>query len=647
MESLKRILIVLAVLITLALPAIPLPVVAISTYGAGAYPDAVTVGPIGGGVGYTNYYSAAGAYAVCTSQAELTAALTGATSGDVIWIPNGTTITITGAYSKTLRAGAILASDRGLLGVAGGKIVWTYAATSYMTPLFWAESRAIFSGLTLEGPNGLASTTGPRNCAIRASAVARVEVENCEISEFPEAGIWFGDSGGAISAWDSDDPNTGRHWVHHCYIHNIQKHGFGYGIGEQGSGNSFLAEANILGPCRHSIMGQAGSDSYEVRYNIFYDSYYNTNSSGTGTWYNSTQVDCHGTGATPSPSAGVHLIIHHNTFSTNDSYTTKPNVGIRGIPAVECQIYNNWTQKTTHAGLYTETASSNSAFTLESSSGGTWDGGPLLSTYNMAVYDNWYGNYDSPDEPETPPVPPTLHVTTLSVLGINGSSALLRGSVSGFDPATQYPQNAAFVWDTNSWDDPGNTSPDMTDYTSTGDYWDSATAYMDNATIGHRIGGLAPGATYYYRLGVDWAYPGDWEYGEEMEFTTDDDGCILYDYINEDDGDGGVNLIGVTITQEGLGFCVPNRVSYDGEDVYIPVGIIYVTYADEVILSVDNGWLEAPNLVVVTLDGATIAQGDYDWGSWWIGEGATFTIDSVTESHDIVFTFSVDGGCIS
>jgi hypothetical protein len=152
----------------------------------------------------------------------------------------------------------------------------------------------------------------------------------------------------------------------------------------------------------------------------------------------------------------------------------------------------------------------------------------------MSVYENWYGSLPPPDAPDDPPPLPT-HVTTLAAMGVNGSSSLLRGSVSNFDPAAQYPQNTAFVWDTNSWPDPGDTSPDMTDYTSTGDYWDSATAYMDNATIGHRIGGLAPGATYYYRFGVDWAILDEWEYGEEMEFTTDDDGCILYDYINEDD----------------------------------------------------------------------------------------------------------------
>lgn len=609
-------LLVIAFVLGAFVPAIsPTPVLAITAYGADAYAGGE---PIGGGTGYSSYYSAVGAYAVCTTEGQLTTALAGAGSGDVIWIPNGTTITITGSYSKTLKSGAILASDRGLLGVAGGKVKWTYEATSYMTPLFYAESGAIFSGLTLEGPQALADMSGPRNCAIRASAKARVEIENCEIYNFPEAGVWFGDYGGAISAWDSDNPVTGRHWIHHSYIHGIQKHGFGYGIGEQSSvsstGNSFLAEANILGPCRHSIMAQAGPNSYEIRYNIFYDSYYNTNETGTGTWYNATQIDCHGTGTTASPSAGIHLIIHHNTFSANLSYSTKPNVGIRGIPLVECNVYYNWTQKTTHTGLFTETASTNSAFTLQSSSGGTWSGGALLATYNMTVYDNWYGTSAPPDVGA-----PTYHVVTLSTLdpsNLLGDLAVLNGSVTGeFD--TQTVDNTTFVWDLVSQADPGNTDPSVSTYTN---YWSDNTPYNDNLTLSHHVDNLTEGSTYYFRFGVCWS-TGTWEYGDELSFLVADTGCDIQ-YLLTSGADSESEIIG----SDNMSF--NSILATDNEDInYVYLRVYRV--GSPTLLHV---YLYNENTTTFVPEGAALSEGDFDVSAITtdnIGEWISIPLDTV------------------
>lgn len=352
---------------------------AATAYGANA---GTSSDPTGGGNGYTSShgYSQASADYVVTTASQLSSALSSSSSGDVIWIPDGTTITLSSNYAKTLKSGVALASSRGKNGARGGKIKTTYRASSFMCPILWLSSNSVVSGLVFEGPGGVASTSGPGNCALRGVRNARrIEVENCEIYDFPEAGIYF--YGGGM-VWNSDS-SSGRHWIHHCNIHNIQKHGLGYGVAEEGN-CSYLVEYCVFTECRHHIMAQAGPDSYELRYNVFNNTRYYIN----GKAYTNTQVDCHGGGTSTSTSAGNNLIIHHNTFSSNGWHA---NVGIRGIPATQCKVYNNWTKKTTHSGLYTET-STNSAFTLLSGGGGSWGGSSTLSKYRMYVYDNWYGS---------------------------------------------------------------------------------------------------------------------------------------------------------------------------------------------------------------------------------------------------------------
>ncbi len=349
---------------------------AICGAGAGTSSD-----PTGGGNGYTSShgYSQSTADYVVTTASQLTSALSSSSSGDVIWIPGGTVITLSSDYSQTLKSGVALASNRGQNGAAGAKIKTTYKASSFMDPILWLSSNSIVSGLVFEGPGGVASTSGPGNCALRGvKGARRIEIENCEISQFPEAGIYF--YGGGM-AWN-DDSSSGRHWIHHCNIHNIQKHGLGYGVSEEGE-CSYLVEYCIITACRHNIMAQAGPDSYEVRYNVFGDSIYYI----SGKLYYNHQVDCHGGGTSTSTHAGRTLYVHHNTFSANGGHV---NVGIRGIPENECRVYNNWTKKTSHSGLYTETTT-NSAFSLLSGGGGAWGGSSTMSKYNMYVYDNWYG----------------------------------------------------------------------------------------------------------------------------------------------------------------------------------------------------------------------------------------------------------------
>jgi hypothetical protein len=385
----------------------------VPAYGAEANP---TGNPIGGGDGYVSPhgYTQATADYVVTTVTQLSTALSSATAGQVIWIPSGTTITISTDYGKTLKSGVVLASNRGQDGAAGGKILWTYEARGFMQPILYCQSNSVVSGLVLQGPGGICGASGYNegNCALRgANGALRIEVENCEISDFANGGIYF--YGGGM-AWDSSN----RHWVHHCNIYNIQRDGFGYGVSEEG-GCSFLVECCIFNACRHEIMGQSTDRSetpnnYELRYNIFYDSWYWSSGVVGGNDDQQTQVDFHGSGTGTSTWSGDVLSIHHNTFSSNDSHSwSKTNVGIRGIVKTECRVYNNWTKKTTHSGLYTETVA-NDAFSCLTSDGGETRG-TLLSTYNMSVYDNWYGTTPPPGvSPNSPPATPSTPSGTTS-----------------------------------------------------------------------------------------------------------------------------------------------------------------------------------------------------------------------------------------
>ncbi len=412
------------------------PARAATSYGAGAYTGS---NPIGGGSGYVSPhgYSQASADYVVTTASELTSALSSATSGDVIWVPNGTTITIPNStYGKTVKSGVVLASNRGYNGAAGGKIKWIYygPTSGYMIPLFNVQSGAVISGLTLEGGGGYGHYgQGAGPCAIRASGQKHIEIENCEISRFRGGGVWLGDGSTSITAWSDDSQ---RNIVRHCYVHNIQQYGFGYGVGVMGSSQSVLVEASIFGENRHSVMNAGGNPSYEVRYCIFYDSVYANSDTGPAS-IQSHQVDSHG-GGYYGFKAGSHLYVHHNTFSTNSSFSNKPNIMIRGVVSSECRVEYNWTKKTVRTSPpdYDETVS-NSLVQLAGEEGGAWDGpSNSLSVANVTCTNNWYGS--------TAPTSGT-YTNHAPVLGAIGEKSVVAGASLSFTISATDPDGDSLV----------------------------------------------------------------------------------------------------------------------------------------------------------------------------------------------------------
>ncbi len=379
---------------------------AAADYGAGAYTGS---NPIGGGEGYVSPhgYSQATADYVVTTLTELNTAMSKATSGDVIWIPDGTTIVVPSVANATGRMilpyalgnGVVLASNRGQDGAAGGKIKVTGTCTGAFGTGIYCKSNSVISGLTIEGPTNLGTPGSVGGCytmfALKLSGAVNVEVENCELYNFPQGIICIDNikaSPGQSLQWDS--PN--RHKIHHCEIHGAQAHGWGYGILQSNyNGNSLsaLVDACNIYDCRHNIACDHGSGfNYEIRYCTIGDSWYWSANQVGGTKYYACQVDAHGSGASTSGYAGGHYEVHHNTFSSNGN---KANGGIRGIPLDEHNFYNNWTRKTNHNGLYPSDGSYEitigSFVDLEGSEGGSWGGSNNMPQYRVYVWNNWYG----------------------------------------------------------------------------------------------------------------------------------------------------------------------------------------------------------------------------------------------------------------
>jgi PKD repeat protein len=401
-----------AVLSAEALPAKALPAEAsmLPKYGADANP---TGNPIGGGAGYSEIITS-GDY-TCANKTEFLAALARATWGDVIYIPSAASINLTGLYDVNVPAGITIASNRGSGGSTGGRI-FTSSMTAHYRYLFKVGNYVTFNGVRLEGPDGTAGSKGadPTITGIYSSGKQGLVVENCEIYNWPFAGVGVYDDGvNGINNW-------GRFYVHHNYFHHNQRGGYGYGVDTAAS--SGLIEANSFDYGRHFIAGGRGFpvNYIESRFNIF------------GSHCTNALYDQHGgnddpswgfdEGPDPAVPAGGILLIHHNTFQS----ATQASVSIRGVPYVTCDVYNNWT-------LWPQSQST-TCFKQRLENLG------LTPYQNMSVYDNWYGT-----TPETSFTTAAQMQADFSVSSVGGSEGFIvvffaNMSSGGVSPLT-------YAWD--------------------------------------------------------------------------------------------------------------------------------------------------------------------------------------------------------
>lgn len=320
--------------------------------------------PIGGGATYSDIKTT-GDYAP-VNKVQFLANLAAASSGEVIYVAEAVSIDLSGESDLVVPEGVIIASNRGQAGSVGG-LLYTTDMTFHWGRLFIPKSHVRFTGLRLRGPDSTigANSADPTVTGIECDGYHGLIVDNNELYNWPYAAVQV--SNDSLSGLSSAD----RAYIHHNNIHHNRREGNGYGVGIQAA--SALVEANLFDYCRHYIMcdrslsGQPTAN-YEFRFNTCGPNIFNT------------LVDAHGGndsvawgnpyGPDASIAAGGTLLIHHNDFQTANQYS----VGVRGIPAVNCEVYRNWTYWTSKAAFHQY---------LENLG---------MSPYQkMMEHDNWYG----------------------------------------------------------------------------------------------------------------------------------------------------------------------------------------------------------------------------------------------------------------
>lgn len=339
-----------------------------------------------------------------------------------VWLPKVITVpTIANAGGRMILPYSIrqpLVSRRGVGGLkVTGKCSKAFGTGIRVSP------GGLLSGLTIEGPTNLGTVGSVGGTytmfALKLSGCESVEIEDCDLSNFPQGIICVDNilASGPGLAWDSPK----RIWIHHSDIHGAQAHGWGYGVlqsNANGKDLAVLVEACRFWDCRHHIAcDHGGSYNYEVRECLLDDSWYWAANREGGTKYYACQIDAHGSGASTAGYAGGHYEVHHNSFSKNGN---KANIGIRGIPKDRVNVYANDTAKTSHEGVYPADGSHEvkigQLVDLEGSEGGPWGGTNDLPKYRVFAWNNWYGSADPPAPEPEPPVDtnaPDIQVVSL------------------------------------------------------------------------------------------------------------------------------------------------------------------------------------------------------------------------------------------
>lgn len=274
------------------------------TYGCEGNP---TGDPIGGGAGYRDIFATGDC--VATDREQFAEALKKARPGQVVFVPHGAEIDLSGLPSLSLPPGVTLAGTRGKSGSPGARLFATTFGRMFAT----AGAGVRLTGLRFEG-----ACAGTELVAASAYFLAinhdDARVDNCEISGFNVTGISVGK--GAFKTR-----------IDHNSIHHCQRGGYGYGVAVGGGADARII-ANTFDFCRHHVAssGEPGA-GYEAAWNLILEN------------ATASHFDMHG-GRDRGDStdiAGDWMHIHHNTFRSPHVH-----VGIRGTPSAGADIHNNW-----------------------------------------------------------------------------------------------------------------------------------------------------------------------------------------------------------------------------------------------------------------------------------------------------------------
>jgi len=266
-----------------------------------------TGNPIGGGEGYSDIHET-GDFVV-TNREQLIEALKEAKPGQVVFLPDGVEVDLTGQRALSIGEGITLAGTRGKDGSAGARLF-----SKGFGAMFNAGGDNVrLTGLRFEGAYAGTGRIAGMGRFISVDH-CNATVDNCEICNFTYCGIGVGR--GALKTN-----------IHHNYIHHCQRSGFGYGVSIWGGGDVHII-ANKFDYCRHHVAstGSPGT-GYEAAWNLIME-----NAIGS-------HFDMHGgrDRGDATDIAGDWMHIHHNTF-----LSTHVNVGIRGTPSDGADIHSNW-----------------------------------------------------------------------------------------------------------------------------------------------------------------------------------------------------------------------------------------------------------------------------------------------------------------
>jgi hypothetical protein len=295
--------------------------------------------PIGGGANYSDIITQTNpniTYIVST-KAQLLSALSNASSGNIIFVPENASINLSGTWGTQVPAGVTLASNRGFNGSIGGR-VFGYNTNN---PGGWGESISMLvitgnnvriTGLRLEGSetgkvySGYEGTFG-----VFDYGHTGVEIDNNEIWGWGQAAVteWMGNDASSnatqIAALATEEIGSGIINIHHNYIHHCQIEAEGYGVNVVRG--SALVKANLFDYTRHAIAaGGYDWEGYEATYNVY-----------IGSNAYSHIFDVHGQNGGMGGIAGNTYRIVHNTFLSNTSHA----IFIRGVPINDALITLN------------------------------------------------------------------------------------------------------------------------------------------------------------------------------------------------------------------------------------------------------------------------------------------------------------------
>lgn len=247
------------------------------------------------------------------------------TADATVWVPNNTTIDLTGIHGHSIADGVTIASGRDVANdVAGGTLSVDDYANDNGEHVFKTYAKNVrITGLQLSGP----STEREQYDEATARCFGLFVGDSCsfdnnDVFGWPFAGFTHGAHGYAPS-----------HVIRHNHFHDNFMEGLGYGV-ELINGHHDIHH-NYFERTRHAISGFGfESNGYEAWHNV------------VGPTTMSHAFDMHDLGANISGGgdvAGGTITIRSNLFQfTHDvDGDGQEAIAIRGVPAKRCDIDDN------------------------------------------------------------------------------------------------------------------------------------------------------------------------------------------------------------------------------------------------------------------------------------------------------------------